>query len=249
MTSPTNNAKLAAWVEEMTALCKPANVHWVNGSQEEYDQLCQTMVDFGHVRPAQSRKAAQLLPRPLASIGRGPRRGPYLHLLGQQGRSRPHQQLGTSRPDARDAPRLLQRLHGRPHALRHPLQHGSHRLAHRQDRHPDHRQPLCRHQHAHHDAHGQRRDRRARPRRLLHPLHALDRRAARPRPDGRAVALRARHSAQIHRALPGNLRNLVLRLRLRRQRAARQEVPGAAHRLGDGARRGLARRAHAHHGR
>ena len=47
MTSPTNNAKLAAWVEEMTALCKPASVVWVNGSQEEYDQLCQMMVDSG----------------------------------------------------------------------------------------------------------------------------------------------------------------------------------------------------------
>ena len=47
MTSPTNNAKLAAWVEEMTALCKPANVHWLNGSREEYDQLCQMMVDSG----------------------------------------------------------------------------------------------------------------------------------------------------------------------------------------------------------
>ena len=39
--------------------------------------------------------------------------------------------------------------------------------------------------------------------------------------------------------------NLVLRLRLRRQRPARQEVLRAAHRLGDGARRGLAGRAHA----
>ena len=47
MTSPTNNAKLAAWVEEMTALCKPASVHWLNGSQEEYDRLCQMMVDSG----------------------------------------------------------------------------------------------------------------------------------------------------------------------------------------------------------
>ena len=42
--------------------------------------------------------------------------------------------------------------------------------------------------------------------------------------------------------------DLELRQRLRRQRAARQEVPRAAHRLDDGPRRGLARRAHAHHG-
>ena len=50
---------------------------------------------------------------------------------------------------------------------------------------------------------------------------------------------------QVHRPLPGDPRDLVLRLGLRRQRAARQEVLRAAHRLGHGARRGLARRAHA----
>ena len=51
---------------------------------------------------------------------------------------------------------------------------------------------------------------------------------------------------QVHRPLPRDARDLVsYRLRLRRQRPARQEVPRAAHRLGDGARRRLARRAHA----
>ena len=44
---------------------------------------------------------------------------------------------------------------------------------------------------------------------------------------------------------PDIARDLVLRLRLRRQRAAGQEVLRAADRLGDGARRGLDGRAHA----
>ena len=44
---------------------------------------------------------------------------------------------------------------------------------------------------------------------------------------------------------PETPRDLVLRLRLRRQRPARQEVLRAADRLGDGPRRGLAGRAHA----
>ena len=51
---------------------------------------------------------------------------------------------------------------------------------------------------------------------------------------------------EVDRALPRDARDLVVRLRLRRQRAARQEVLRAAHRVGDRARRGLARRAHAH---
>ena len=53
------------------------------------------------------------------------------------------------------------------------------------------------------------------------------------------------NSDQGDRALPRDARDLVVRLRLRRQRPARQEVLRAAHRLRDGARAGLARRAHA----
>jgi phosphoenolpyruvate carboxykinase (GTP) len=45
--SPTANAKLLAWVDEMTALCKPDRVVWTDGSQQEYDQLCQMAVDAG----------------------------------------------------------------------------------------------------------------------------------------------------------------------------------------------------------
>ena len=51
---------------------------------------------------------------------------------------------------------------------------------------------------------------------------------------------------KIHLPLPRHARDLVLRLRLRRQRPARQEVPRAAHRLRAGARRRLDGRAHAH---
>ncbi len=73
-------------------------------------------------------------------------------------------------------------------------------------------------------------------------IHSVGR-PARARPGRRAVAVRCRE--QVHRALPRDPRDHVLRLGLRRQRAARQEVLRAAHRLGDGARRRLARRAHA----
>ncbi|WP_459129831.1 phosphoenolpyruvate carboxykinase (GTP) [Guggenheimella bovis] len=43
----TNNKKLNAWVEEMKALLKPERVYWCNGSQEEYDQLMDEIVQSG----------------------------------------------------------------------------------------------------------------------------------------------------------------------------------------------------------
>jgi phosphoenolpyruvate carboxykinase (GTP) len=41
------NPKLIAWVAEMVALCKPAAVHWCDGSDAEYQQLCQLLVNAG----------------------------------------------------------------------------------------------------------------------------------------------------------------------------------------------------------
>ncbi len=41
------NAKLLAWVADMVALCKPARLHWCDGSQAEYDLLCEQLVQAG----------------------------------------------------------------------------------------------------------------------------------------------------------------------------------------------------------
>ncbi|MEX1142140.1 MAG: phosphoenolpyruvate carboxykinase (GTP) [Thermoleophilaceae bacterium] len=47
MTVPTQNKKLLAWVEEIAALTKPDAVHWCDGTAEEYDELCQRLIDAG----------------------------------------------------------------------------------------------------------------------------------------------------------------------------------------------------------
>jgi phosphoenolpyruvate carboxykinase (GTP) len=43
----TKNQKLISWVEEFAGLTQPDSIHWCDGTAEEYDRLCQELVDAG----------------------------------------------------------------------------------------------------------------------------------------------------------------------------------------------------------
>lgn len=43
----SSNVHLLRWVKKMVDLCQPKNIHWVDGSTEEYETLCAEMVEAG----------------------------------------------------------------------------------------------------------------------------------------------------------------------------------------------------------
>ena len=43
----TTNKHLIRWVEKMADLTQPEHIHWIDGSQQEYDNLCQQLVESG----------------------------------------------------------------------------------------------------------------------------------------------------------------------------------------------------------
>ncbi len=50
------HARLVAWVTEMAALCKPAAIHWCDGTDAEYDALCESLVAAGSFKRLNAEK-------------------------------------------------------------------------------------------------------------------------------------------------------------------------------------------------
>lgn len=50
------NQKLIEWVNDCIALCKPKNIHWCDGSDKEYDNLCNELVKSGTFRKLNPKK-------------------------------------------------------------------------------------------------------------------------------------------------------------------------------------------------
>jgi phosphoenolpyruvate carboxykinase (GTP) len=50
------NAKLIQWVEEVASLTQPDQIHWCDGSQSEYDALCELLVKAGSLKKLNPQK-------------------------------------------------------------------------------------------------------------------------------------------------------------------------------------------------
>jgi phosphoenolpyruvate carboxykinase (GTP) len=60
----TKHKRLSAWVEEVAQLCKPDQVHWCDGSHEEYQAMLQRMVlTGGAIRLADDKRPNSILVR------------------------------------------------------------------------------------------------------------------------------------------------------------------------------------------
>jgi GTP-dependent phosphoenolpyruvate carboxykinase len=113
----------------MAALCKPDSIYWCDGSQEEYDRLCQQLVDAGtfkKLNPAK-RPGSFLACSDPSDVARVEDRT-YI-CSRTQGRRRPDQQLDGPGRDARHAAAAVRRLHEGPHHVRGAVQHGPAGLA------------------------------------------------------------------------------------------------------------------------
>ncbi|MGD9018977.1 MAG: phosphoenolpyruvate carboxykinase (GTP) [Desulfuromonadales bacterium] len=50
------NDKLLKWVEEIAEMCAPERIHWCDGSQDEYDEMCELLVKSGTFRKLNQEK-------------------------------------------------------------------------------------------------------------------------------------------------------------------------------------------------
>ena len=233
-TVPTTHARLVGWVEEIAALTQPDDVHWCDGSAEEYDRLCQLLVDAGTFQQLSDAKRpnSYLAWSDPGDVARVEDR--TFICSEREEDAGPTNNWRDAGRDARRARRPLPRRRcraARCTSCRSPWARSARTSRHIGVQLTDSR--LRRGLHADHDPHGPGRPRRPRRRRRVRPVRALGRRAARRRA---RTTCRGRRNAEkkyiVH--FPETREIWSLRLGLRRQRPARQEVLRAAHRLGHG---------------
>jgi len=112
--SYVKNERLLTWVSTMQAHCKPDFVYWCDGSEQEHETICRSLVASGTFIPSNPEKRpnsflARSDPSDVARV-----EDRTFICSRRKDRGRPHQQLDGPAADAGHPRDALRRMHARP---------------------------------------------------------------------------------------------------------------------------------------